>query len=282
MGSCCQKQSSYGDANNEEPSAWQLATMDDFYDSEVSEVHDEEHVIGLHPSSIRLARTGARNDDLNLQSDDEQFVSLDFNLTPKVTPSFRSSLLGASSASNGSSRDHTEVLVLPELAARNDLRGSGSFTGSSMNPPSRKLPTSSHITSRPPSVASEQVQNPDQEHELDRTVIIRNSSSIYESSSADSTTNGSTEKPLGGVLSGEDDEDSVAVPLVAGPASPSKSSTPPSATTTTATTTIATVASPSHRSSGGTNEKGYVPLGEMDDSTLYEDAVSSEQRSIAT
>ena len=274
MGSCCQKQSQYGDARNEEPSAWQLATMDDFYDSEASEMHDESHVVALHPSGMLTARSGPRNDDLNLQSDDEQFVSLDFNLAPKLAPAFRSSLLRSSSSSINTSVDRTEALVLPEIAALNDIRGSGSFTTLSASPTPTKPQSTIVSTSQPKTRPTDAPQRPEHGTDLDGTVIIHNSSSIYSSSYADSRTMDHLEKPLGGVLSGEDDEESVASPLVSfAPSTPSKS--------TTAASTPHT--SSPNRASSTTADRGYVPLAEMDDSTVYEDAVSSEsQMSVTT
>jgi hypothetical protein len=275
MGSCCGKGSNYSTRGSDEPSAWQLATMDDFYDSEAGDMHDEDHVVELQPSSVHISNGEGGKLDLDHPIYEDQYVSLDFNLAPRRPTLNRSSILLSSTNPSGSSRESTEALVLPELAAMNDLRGSGSFTMSS-----RSSPQVSHsnlpVTRVKVTSAAEASQGSSNEANIDQTVIVRNSESVYSYTygEASDTANGQN-KSLGGMLSGEDDEDSVALPLVSSPqakTSPELASRP---------STLATPSSPA-KTMKQSSDGRYVALGSNDDSTIYEDALSSEQTSLAT
>ena len=288
MGSCCGKERGYGAGNAEEPSAWQLATMDDFYDSEVGESHDEHDLVELQPSSVQLQRGTTLQEGDDAPIPDGQIVSLDFNLAPRRSPLHRSSILGASGSSIGSSREHTEALVLPEIRALNDLRGSGSFTISSRTPTHASTSMDSISRASPVLTQDATTQEDEIETALDQTVIVRNSESVFSYTYGDtSTALSDANKTLGGVLSGEDDEDSVAIPLVS--SSPSKPSThdtnarklPPGSPSLTPAQRRPPP-SPSMRTraqNGG--HVNYLPLDDQNDqtdasSTIYEDALDSQ------
>lgn len=272
MGSCCGKESTFGGSRAEEPSAWQLATADDFYDSEHGELHDELTMIDLQPSGVHSARMeiGKMEDDLPM--DDDQVVSLDFNLAPQRplstrSPSFRRPIAHSTS----SVRDTTEGgLVLTEVAALNELRGSGSFTASVRS--SAGHSESSHSSELGKAVdagrsGSRPRQNIDGS-QMDQTVIIRNSESVYSYTyGEESDSNLERSRNLGGVLSGEDDEDSTAgTPLFQ--STNSAGSNPANASN-------GMTLSPSARMLKASADRRYLALGN-DDSTEYLDAHASE------
>lgn len=271
MGSCCGKESAFGGSRAEEPSAWQLATADDFYDSEHGELHDELTMIDLNPSGVHSARLeiGKMEDDLPM--DDDQVVSLDFNLAPQRplsarSPSFRRPVAHSTS----SVRDTTEGgLVLSEVAAMNELRGSGSFTASVRS--SANHSESSHSSELgKPADAGRSGSRPRQAidgSQLDQTVIIRNSESVYSYTYGDES-DSKIDRNLGGVLSGEDDEDStVGTPLFHSTNSAGSNAAPPPHGMT---------LSPSAaRVLKASADRRYLALGN-DDSTEYLDAHASE------
>jgi hypothetical protein len=277
MGSCCGKGEQYGGSRAVEPSAWQLATMDDFYDSETGDahgdLHDEHGMVELQPSSYHTSRVETMRHTDHTGDDDNQFVTLDFNLAPRHPTPLRPSYLRSSNTSVGSSRDATEGLVLPGLAERNELRGSGSFTISSRTP-------SHHSDSSPPTdlpspgTRRKDVSTSESAAPLDQTVIIRNSESVYSYTYEDSNAqNSRASASLGGVLSGEDDEDSVASPLVSG--TPARTSPSPAQRTT-------PVSSPQKPTRNKADSRYLVLALEDEDSTIYEDAVSEDPTVLAS
>lgn len=274
MGSCCGTQAGFGGSRTEEPSAWQLATADDFYDSEHGELHDEMTMIDLHPSGLHSARMelGKMEDDLPYE--DDQVVSLDFNLSPSRPPSTRTPTRRVMSNSSSSVRESTEALVLTEVAALNELRGSGSFTGSVRS--SANISENSQAADFAQTAdADDHSQQTSQGTQLDGTVIIRNSESVYSytyGEDSDSTLKRS--RDLGGVLSGEDDEDSVASPLFMSTTSAGATAPVPSTMTNSPSANALKVLKAS-----GQSDRRYLALGN-DDSTEYQDAHASE--SIAT
>lgn len=281
MGSCCGKEHGYSGRVAEEPSAWQLATMDDFYDSEVSEAHDEHDLVELQRSSLQLQRQDTYQNGEDSPVPDGQIVSLDFNLAPRRSSHKPNPNLRQSSGSIATSKDTTEALVLPDIRALNDLRGSGSFTISSRTP--SVSATSSPAVSRAPSKATIDVSNTTSN--LDKTVIVRNSESVYSYTYGDTSDLKTQDSAaLGGVLSGEDDEESSTLPFVLPPAlsahahilTPGKINTPPHIPSTKASTNAIS------KSQMPKNDKTYVKLSldyEGSSSGAYEDALDSMTQS---
>lgn len=281
MGSCCGKEHGYSGRVAEEPSAWQLATMDDFYDSEVSEAHDEHDLVELQRMSLQLQRQESHQNGEDSPVPDGQIVSLDFNLAPRRSSLKPNPNLRQSSGSITSSKDTTEALVLPDIRALNDLRGSGSFTISSRTP--SVSATSSPAISRAPSKTAVDISTTTAN--LDKTVIVRNSESVYSYTYGDSSDLNTQESTtLGGVLSGEDDEESSTIPFVLPPAlsahahmfAPGKVNTPPHAPS------AKTSANAINRSQMPQNDKKYVKLSldyDGSSSGAYEDALDSMTQS---
>lgn len=268
MGLCCGKESAFGGSRAEEPSAWQLATADDFYDSERGEMDDELAMIELQPSGLHSSRIELGKLDDDLPFEDDQVVSLDFNLAPQPPLSNRSNLRRPVARSNSSIRETTEALVLPELAAMNELRGSGSFSASIRS--SAQNSESSHDSDVPKHNNGHQASHQSSEAtQLDQTVIIRNSESVYSYTYGDHSDDSSLDhsKTLGGVLSGEDDDDSVVSPLV--------TSSNSIASATSAPSNGMTLSPSATRVLKGSTDKRYLALGN-DDSTEYLDAHASE------
>lgn len=281
MGACCGTQASFGSNRSDEPSAWQLATADDFYDSEAGEHHDELGIIELQPPSSNVSRIDIGKLEEELPNDDSQVVSLDFNLAPKKSIDRRPSQRRASTTSAGSSRESTEGLVLTELAALNELRGSGSMTPSLR---SSAALTGSAVSSEFESVAREEKEaqaSAEDSPQMDGTVIVHNSESVY-SYTFGETTDSALRRDLGGVLSGEDDEDSVVSPLVnttnTTGAVANKSAPPSAPAPATATSPTPRTSTPlnTSRSRKPSTDLRYLALG-SEDSTEYEDALASEQ-----
>lgn len=268
MGSCCFKGETYVGSRGAEPSAWQLATADDFYDSENAEGHADLTVIDLQPGSYHASSAehprALEHHSLNQADDDDQVVSLDFNLAPKPVLAVRPiSLLRPHSTSNGKLHDSSErPIVLPGLENRNELRGSGSFSISVRNsgPLSGSgftaIGTDNHV----------ETDEETEQYNLAESVIRHNTDTAYSYSSQVDQTLESTGAEHG-VLSGEDDEDSVASPLVLTSAATHPHTTPASPAKTLPS------GSPSKISRKQADAE-YLALKLGEDSTLYEDAVS--------